>query len=298
MSFLARLALAALGLTLTVSGLARGQNCAPAEIERNEKRVETIGARIGAIDERLSVLSTELDGISRDIDLEKSRGGSNPFRYNRLQKLLKQSRAKAASMEALSRERGGLERKQRRLVESLRACYGDSLDNALVTLLDAVRRREYPRAAEQMETIKTIESRLAQLSVEESEAVYPRISETFISAALPRESERAFLLDTIRDLLERAERDSTRIRRKLNDVVKSIRLKRDLIALIEEAGRGGVEGGAFFEEFNSEDVQGEIDRLAAEAARLRAALDKTREAAVYYRGRVTFVEQLIQDDRE
>jgi hypothetical protein len=286
-------------LLCTVYSPVLAGDCSTTGVKRAETELAAMDERIGILERELAQMSVEMKALASQIDAEKAggEGGINPFRRRRLENLLKESRTKATAMEPLTSEKSRLENDRARVVSVLRECYGESLRLSLADLLAAVRTRQYQQARSHMETVNAIEGKLKRLEAKERQGTYPRISDEFISDALASVEERSFLLDTMRDLREKAERDQGLIKRKQNEVRESIQLKQDLLDLIDEA-EGGGDGAAFFDEFSAEGVALDLVHLKKEAEHYKSALKTIKQAIDYYRERIVFLNKLLENDVE
>jgi hypothetical protein len=277
-----------------------GAACSQAEIERLETEVKSLDERLAAIDDELAGLTAEMERITTGIDEEKRSGdpGLNPFKRRRLEGLLRKSRAKAEEMDLFNRQRRAVATDREAAATTLRDCYNDALTTLLASLLEAVQTRHFDLARSHFESINQLEEKLRALGVNETTAGYPTISEGFIAQSMADEADAAFLYDTMQDLLDKAMRDSSRVERELQKTRESIRLKQNLIDLVNEAADGGVEGSSFFEEFGVEAVAFEIEELKKEESALTEALDRATRAIAYYRDRIVLVETILKQRRE
>ena len=63
---------------------------------------------------------------------------------------------------------------------------------------------------------------------------------------------------------------------------ETVRLKRELLVLVDEAGMTGMDGHGFFESLGRSDLEIEIDELDQQVRKLQNSLETLRDAIRFY----------------
>lgn len=270
-----------LSLLMTAPAERPRPDCSPESIEQLESLIRSVNGQFVLLEARLDSLQTVMS--ARSTEILEAQGHANNIRARRkLSRLLKDSRDLADHMNAENTRRRDLREQRGDAANRLSECYSMLLNESLQALAGAVRRREVALAETLLDNVQLFENKARDIASLQQTVVRPGLSEEFIAAAPRSELDREFLLDTLRDLHEKAVRDSSDTLSRLESERATLQLKQELRDLLGEAGMTGMDGRGFFENLGSSDIDLEIVELERRVRGLEDALSALQAATIYY----------------
>lgn len=282
-------ALFALAVLVTTSASATAtpaRDCSGPALRKALSTRAKLRRRIHAIDKELSAHDKQMKSLSEQISTAQPGAGANPIKRRRLERLLRESRSHAKTMEQLNSHRRALAKQVSGIEVNVRVCLSDSLVSSLEVLVEHVRSRHFREASRTLISIRKIEGVLNDVKGTPSPGTYPEFSDAYVEDALADPSDRRFLADAIKDLFDQARADSASRAQTLATIRKNLALKRDLIRLVRESKESSFDGSSFFEGFGDEQVRIEIAQLRTQVSADSTALAASVRAVSYYRLRL------------